>query len=355
MRWDDTMPKDISTMSKKAGLPPGTLQHTDEKKTPAHVSIITYNPEGFSEHVIEEGDFSLKPDLEGATWIQVTGINDMESMNKIGDIFSIHPLVLEDVTSGGHHPKIEDYTDYLFIILQAFHTGDEFQAEQISMIVSEDFLISFQETPSEIFKPILDRIKNGKGRMRKSGTDFLAYTLIDIIIDNYFVILDSMGGQLEEIEEKLLSDPSPDTLWQIQKYKHKVMSLRRSIWPLREVVSALERGDFALITQSTKVYLRDVYDHTIQVADVIENFRDMLAGLIDIYLSTMSNKMNEVMKVLTIIATIFIPLTFIVGIYGMNFAYMPELQNRWGYPLILIIMIAIVFSMIIYFKKKEWL
>lgn len=342
-------------MSRKVGLPPGTPLSADEKPTPPHVSIIAYDSEGFSEHVLEEGDCVLPQDREAFAWIQVMGIDDAEAVKKIGDRFSIHPLVIEDITSGGHRPKIEDYTDYLFIILQAFHAGDEFRTEQISMIVGKDVLLSFQETPTEIFKPIQDRITNARGKIRTSGTDFLAYTLIDIIIDSYFVVLDSMGEQLEDIEEELLRNPGPDTLWRIQKYKHKVMILRRSIWPLREVVSALERGDFPLMTSSTKVYLRDVYDHIIQVVDVIENFRDMLAGLTDIYLSTMSNKMNEVMKVLTIIATIFIPLTFIAGIYGMNFVYMPELQSRWGYPLILMGMMALGISMLFYFKKREWL
>lgn len=223
------------------------------------------------------------------------------------------------------------------------------------MILGSDFVISFQEREGDVFNPIRERIRSGKGRIRKMGADYLAYALVDAIVDNYFIILEKLGEKIEDIEEELVTDPSPETLQAIHNLKREMIFLRKSVWPLREVVSGMERGESALLKETTGVYLRDVYDHTIQVIDTIETFRDMLSGMLDIYLSSVSNRMNEVMKVLTIIATIFIPLTFIAGIYGMNFQYIPELGWRWGYFAVLFVMVIIGIGMVTHFRKKKWL
>jgi magnesium transporter len=231
----------------------------------------------------------------------------------------------------------------------------DIQAEQVSLVLGDNYCLTFQEQEGDIFDPIRDRLKNNKGRVRKSGVDYLIYSLIDAVVDNYFVILERLGDHIEGMETELITEPDTKTLSTIYSLKRDAVFLRRSVWPLREVVSALERNDSKIIKKTTLVYLRDVYDHTIQVIDTIETFRDMLSGMLDIYLSSVSNRMNEVMKVLTIIATIFIPLTFIAGIYGMNFKNMPELNSPLGYPVVLGLMGIIFIGMIIYFKKKKWI
>jgi magnesium transporter len=232
---------------------------------------------------------------------------------------------------------------------------NEINAEQVSIILGHNFVISFQEREGDVFNPLRERIRGGKGRVRKRGADYLAYCLIDIIIDNYFIIFEQLGERIEGLYEDLITTPTPEAFHEIQKLKQEIIFLRKSIWPLRELISALERGESSLISDSTGIYFRDVYDHTIQVIDTMETFRDLISGMVDIYLSSVSNKMNEIMKVLTIIATIFIPLTFITGIYGMNFKYMPELEWRWGYFGVWIGMVVIISGMIIYFRKKRWL
>jgi len=231
----------------------------------------------------------------------------------------------------------------------------EINSEQVSIILGQNYVISFQEKEGDVFNPIRERIRTGKGRIRKMGADYLAYGLIDAIVDGYFLILEKLGENIEDVEETMMSNPTPETLHSIHRLKRKMISIRKSVWPLREAVSTLERSDSSLIQDPTRIYLKDVYDHTIQVIDTVETFRDMLSGILDIYLSSISNKMNEIMKVLTIIATIFIPLTFIAGVYGMNFENMPELKWRWGYPAIWFVMLFIGILMLVYFRKKKWL
>jgi magnesium transporter len=253
---------------------------------------------------------------------------------------------------------LEDFGDYIFVVLKTFsynHQSDELEPEQISLILGPSFVVSFQEREGDVFNPIRERIRSNKGRIRRMGADYLAYSLLDSIVDHYFIVLEQVGEEVEFLEEELVTNPTPETLQTIHNLKREMLFLRKSVWPLREVIGALERGESSLIKESTGIYLRDVYDHTIQVIDTIETFRDMISGMLDIYLSSVSNRMNEVMKVLTIIATIFIPLTFIAGIYGMNFQYMPELEWRWGYPMVWVVMLAIGVLMLIYFRKKDWL
>ncbi len=252
---------------------------------------------------------------------------------------------------------MEAYDEYLFIVLKALFYDEKEKAiitDQISFILGKHYVISFQERESNLFDAVTERLKNGTWRIRKMGADYLLYSLIDIIIDNYFVILERLGERIDELEVQLVTSPRTEILKSIQTLKREMIFLRRSVWPLREVINSMERGESPLIESATQVYLRDIYDHTVQTIDTIETYRDMLSGMLDIYLSSVSNRLNEVMKVLTIIATIFIPLTFIVGLYGMNFEYMPELKWRWGYPSILLFMLAIGMCMIFYFKRKKW-
>ena len=292
------------------------------------------------------------------TWINIDGLHEVEIIETIGTHFDIHPLILEDILHTGQRPKFEDFEKYIFIVFKMLYfdqNGDDILEEQISIILGSNFVISFQEKEGDVFNPVRERIRAGRFQIKKRSIDYLAYALIDAVVDNYFLILEKIGEKIEDLEEELLDNPTPETLQTIHHLKRKLISLRKSIWPLREVIGGLERGESALFHESTTIYLKDVYDHTIQVIDTIETFRDMVSGMLDTYLSNVSNKMNEVMKVLTIIATIFIPLTFIAGIYGMNFEFIPELKWHWGYFFIWGLMILIVIGMIFYFRRKKWL
>jgi len=326
----------------------------------AKITILDYDERDFQEVEIRAVDecfpFRDKPTV---TWINVEGIPQVEILERLGDCFGLHHLVLEDISTPDQRPKMEDYGDYIYTVLKMLYYNDksnEVVTEQISLILSPNLVISFQEgKEGDVFGPIRERIRSEKGRIRKMGADYLAYSLVDSIVDNYFTILEKLGEKIEFLEEELVANPTPETVQSIHGLKREMIFLRKSVWPLREVVSGLERGESSLIQESTRIYLRDVYDHTIQVMDSVETFRDMLSGMLDIYLSSISNRMNEIMKVLTIIATIFIPLTFVAGVYGMNFRYMPELEQPWAYPLVLFLMLAVGLLMVFYFRKKRWL
>lgn len=353
------MPR-LITKSIRAGLPPGTLVHIGKERTEkVRITVFDYKEDSLEEKTVpsieETFPFRDKPTV---TWINVDGIHDMEVIQKVGKHFGLHPLVLEDIVNTGQRPKLEDYEKQLFIVVKMLTYDEnkrETNSEQVSFILGSNFVISFQEAPGDVFDPVRERIRNGKGRIRKMGADYLAYALIDAIVDNYFIILEKLGERIEDLETELVTDPDQDTVGAIHRLKREMIYLRKSVWPLREVVSGLERSECQLIRDPTRPFLRDVYDHTIQVIDTMETYRDMLSGMLDLYLSTISNRMNSVMKVLTIIATIFIPLTFIAGIYGMNFEFMPELHWRWGYPAILAIMFLIGIAMLFFFRKKKWL
>ncbi|OGW51498.1 MAG: magnesium and cobalt transport protein CorA [Nitrospirae bacterium RBG_13_43_8] len=354
------MPELMKKRSRKAGLPPGTLIHIGEKKTEeVKITIMDYDETQLQEKEAKTFDecfpYKGRPTV---TWINVDGIHQIETLEKLGECFELHPLTLEDVLNTDQRPKMEDFGDYMYIVLKMFSYNDknnEILIEQVSFILGSNFVLSFQENVGDVFDPIRERIRSGKGRIRKMGADYLLYSLLDAIVDNYFIILEKIGEQIEFIEERLIINPASKTLNIIHKLKRDMLFLRRSVWPLREVISGMERGEFSLIKGTTKIYLRDVYDHNIQIIDTIETLREMLSGMLDIYLTSISNRLNAVMKVLTIIATIFMPLTFLAGIYGMNFKYMPELEWKWGYFLILLVMFAIGISMLFYFKKKKWL
>ncbi len=343
----------------KTGLPPGTPVFIGEKKAEkSRVSVMDYDESRFQEreiHKIEECiPFKESPTV---TWINVDGVHDVEFIQKLGEYFDLHPLIIEDIVNTQQRPKMEESEKYIYLVLKMLYVDNEkgeTQVEQVSVVFGKNFVLSFQEKEGDIFESIRERIRNGKGRIRKMGADYLAYALIDAVVDHYFIILERDGEKIEVLEENVVADPEPQTLQDIHRLKREMIFLRRSTWPLRELVNALERGESPLVQKTTRIYLRDVYDHTIQVIDTLETYRDMLSGMHDTYLSSISNRMNEVMKVLTIIATIFIPITFIAGIYGMNFEFMPELKWRWAYFGVWGIILFIVLGMVFFFKRKKW-
>ena len=345
--------------SKKAGLAPGSLVHVGERKVEeVKISVMKYNETDLSE---------MKPDgidacgqltkKDSVTWINISGIHDVTMIEKLGTCFNLHPLVLEDVLNTGQRPKMDVFDDYIFVVLKMVYpdvSHEGIQYEQVSLIIGSNYVISLQEVEEDIFDPVRERIRQGKGRIRRQGSDYLAYSLTDMVVDQYFRILEDLGEQIETLQDAVIEDPDPSSPGIIQNLKREILFLRKSVWPLREIINALTRGESDLIRSETVLFLRDVYDHTIQIIDTIETFRDMLSGTLDIYLSNVSNRMNEVMKVLTIMATIFIPMTFVAGIYGMNFKYMPELEWPWSYPAVWLVLVVMFVSMVIWFKRKKW-
>ncbi|HSE83517.1 MAG TPA: magnesium/cobalt transporter CorA [Thermodesulfobacteriota bacterium] len=346
--------------SEKAGLPPGTLIHIGEKKIDeTRIRVMDYDEQHFEEKEAEtvEECFAYK-DKSTVTWINIDGLHDVSTVEKIGNHFGLHPLLLEDILNTGQRPKIEDYGGYIFIVLKMLYYDEEenmIMAEQMSFVLLRGVVISFQEREGDVFEPLRERIRQSKGRIRRAGADYLFYSLIDAIVDNYFIILEKFGEIIEDLEEELVSNPTQKTLYLIHVLRREMLFLRKAIWPLREVIVGCERAESSLIQESMVTYFRDIYDHVIQVIDTAETFREMISGMLDTYLSSNSNRMNEVMKVLTMMATIFIPLTFIAGIYGMNFDYMPELNKKWGYPLVLLLMLIVAIGLVVYFKKKKWI
>jgi magnesium transporter len=354
----------MNSYVRKAKLPPGSLVYTGQgtNDSKALISVFVYN-----EAHLEEKDITTLPEAlalrrpDCITWINITGLADTGTIAEIGRHFDIHALVLEDILHVAQRPKCEDYGDYLFVVARMLDSTarpgrtPEISGEQVSCILGKDYLITFQERPGDVFDAVRNRLRQSKGQVRQMGPDYLAYALLDAIVDNYFVILERIGEDSEAIEEALVENPSEAMMHRIHAMKRLMITLRRAIWPLREAVGILERGDTPLITKRSRIYYRDLYDHTIQVMDVVESLRDVAGGMLDTYLSALSNRMNNVMKVLTIIATIFIPLTFIAGIYGMNFEYMPELQQPWAYPATLLVMLATAAVMLLFFRRKHWL
>ena len=352
----------IKRLSVKSGLPPGTLVHIGEKTTdeiPITVTVIDYNAENYEEREVKDIEecFQFK-ETPTVTWININGVHDPKIVEKIGKFFGIHPLTLEDILNTGHRPKIDDFEDYLYVVLKMLSFDiqeNDILSEQVSLVFGNNYVISFQEKEGDVFNPLRNRIKNSKGRIRKMSADYLAYSLIDSVIDNYYVILEKISEEIEALEEELVTNPTPKTLQSLHDLKRDTLFIRKSIRPFRDIIDSMERGESPLIQDSTQVYLRDLYDHTIQIIETVETLRDMISGMLDIYLSSVSNRMNEVMKTLTIFAAIFIPLTFIAGLYGMNFEFMPELKVRWAYPTLLGVMFVIGISFVMYFKKKKWL
>jgi len=343
---------------KTIGHPPGTVLDTQNSNGKAMITVFDYDTKVFQEREVEQVEECLPfKESSTVTWINIEGI-DSNVIKKISDIYGVHSLVLEDIVSTGQRPKMEDYGDYIYIVFRMIYFNDKVHDivdEQISLILGENFVISIQEKEGDVFDPIRQRIRDYKGRIRTMGTDYLAYTLLDSVVDNYYVVLEKRGEDIENLEEEVMINPSNLIARKIHSLKRDMIYLRKQIWPLREVVSGLQRNESKLIKKQTGLFLRDVYDHTIQVMDTVDSFRDMLSGIHDSYLSGISNKMNEIMKVLTIFAAIFIPLTFMAGVYGMNFEYMPELKWKYGYFVLLGLMACVGFGMLFFFKKKKWI
>ena len=340
-------------------MPPGSLIHIGKrKKDKIKITQLCYSHDSFEENEIDIADTCLLSKRTASiNWINVDGIHEVDILEKIGNCFGLHPLVMEDILNTEQRPKIENLGEYIYIVVKLLSYDNqlaEFATEQASFILGENLVISFNEQENAIFTPVREQIRQGIGRIRKLGADYLIYTLLDMIVDNYFVVLEELGEKIEDVEDELVTKPSPDTLQVIHKLKKQMLFLHKSVWPLREVLGSLERGETALINDSTDIYIRDLYDHVIQIMDTTETLRDILSSMLDIYLSSISNRMNEIMKVLTIISTVFIPLSFIVGLYGMNFENMPEYHWPWMYPAVWITMITIAGSMLVYFKKKKW-
>ena len=349
----------IKKRSQKAGLPPGTLIHIGEPGSgEVRTTVVEYDEAHFQEREWDnpEGCYVFPP-RPAVTWINVDGIHQKALVEKMGECFRLHPLIQEDILNTDQRPKVEDYGEDLFIVVKSLsydERTEEIAVEQISLILRPEGVLSFQEKVGDAFAGVKERLRNGKGRLRRMGPDALVYALLDLVVDHYFAVLERLGERVESLEANLLADPSSLTLQKLQKLKREMLFLRKWVWPMREVLGSLERGDFSVIQESTRIYLRDVYDHTIQVMDTIEILRDILSGMVDIYLSSINNRLNGVMKVLTIIATIFMPLTFLAGVYGMNFKFMPELEWRWGYPFALLFMALIAGVMLVIFWRKKW-
>jgi magnesium transporter len=349
----------VRRSKEKIGLPPGTAVYLGEPSDePLRISLLDYDEERVTERVLDDlrEAFPFR-DSPSVSWINVDGLHDVVSIEAIAAHFGLHPLVVEDVVHTGQRPKAEDYEDTLFIVLRMLSYNEQedwVDDEQVSLVLGPGWVLSFQQRAGDVFDGVRERIRSNRGRIRRANADYLAYSLIDAVVDQYFVVLERIGERVEVLGEEVSERASPKKLEEIRRLKRELLFLRKSIWPLREVLSGVQRGESPLFDEHTLIYLRDVYDHTIQVIDTVETYRDMMAGLLDVYLTSVSNRMNEVMKVLTVIATIFIPLTFVAGIYGMNFVHMPELSWNFGYFGALGVMGVIALGMLTYFKKKGW-
>ncbi|MGV8161823.1 MAG: magnesium/cobalt transporter CorA [Candidatus Nanoarchaeia archaeon] len=346
--------------SSKTGMPPGSLVYVGDKiPKGTRIRVIDYSEDSYEQNEVQDVRDILKyKKTNSVTWINFDGVHNPQLIEAVGKEFCLHPLVMEDILNTDQRSKIDDYEDYIYIVARMFYNIrgiEEIHSEQISIIIGKNFVLSFQETEGDIFDILRDRLKLNKGKVRKLGSDYLGYSLLDLLVDNYFSIMEKMGEDLETIEDALAEEPDPSTLQRIHNIKQRMIFLRKSVWPLREAISKFQRLENPLITPETRIYLRDVYDHTIQVIDTIESYRDTTSSMIDIYLSSISYKMNEIMKVLTIISTIFIPLTFIAGVYGMNFEFMPEITWKYGYFVILGFMAIVGVTMLYYFKKRKWI
>lgn len=346
---------------RKRGMPPGTVTYVGRKQNAAvALEAIRVDETGVRQtYPAGAEECAQYVDAPGLTWINMDGLHDPDCVTRLGELFHLHPLVLEDIVHTGQRPKLDELGDALFLVLKMLRYDEESQTvsdEQVCFVLKENVLLTFQEKGNgDVFGEVRKRLLAGAGKLCKSGPDYLMYGLIDALVDNYFVVLERMGEDIEEVEEALLASPTPGELETIHGLRREALFLRRFIWPLREVLARLEKGGSPLIQDSTIVYLRDLYDHTIQVMDTVETFRDMLSGMLELYLSNVSLKLNETMKVLTMISTIFIPLSFLASLYGMNFKHMPELETQYGYFVVLGVMASTVTGMVLFFRRKGWL
>jgi magnesium transporter len=347
---------------KKPGDSPGTIVHTGEKRLEQpRITLIGYDAADFESREIEPAgiaDCFPPPDADRVTWLNIDGLHDTDLLHDLGQRAGLHPLMVEDIGSVGQRPKQEEYETNHFIVLRMLRyneTNHQVEEEQLSIVVGPNYVLSFQEAAGDSFDPVRERLRLGRGQIRSRGADYLAYALMDAVVDEYFVVVETIGDRIEQLEQDVILDPQPETASAIHHLKNELLVMRRAVWPLRDLFNSLLRDESPIFSQGTRVYLRDAYDHAVQVIDNTETMRDLTAGLLDMYLSSVSNRMNETMKVLTLIATMFIPLTFLVGVYGMNFDYMPELHWAWAYPVLWIAMVAVAATMFIWFRRKSWL
>lgn len=349
----------VPRITKKAGSAPGTIVHTGEQKVEqSRLSFLDYDAGGLREkNMVEISECLPLKDLPTVSWINLDGLHDIATLESLGECFGLHALVLEDIASVNQRAKIEEFDDHIYVVMHMLFFDEakgRVFSEQLSLVVGDNFVLSFQERIGDVFEPVRERLRVGKGRIRRRGPDYLAYALIDAVVDNYYAVLEKIGDRVETLDATIMEKPTEDTLHQIHALKREMLVVRRSVWPVREVVSSLYRSDHGLVSEETKVFLRDVYDHAVQVLDTVETLRDLTAGLTDLYLSAVGHRQNEVMKVLTIMASIFIPLTFLAGIYGMNFERMPELSITWAYPALLGFMVVMAGLMAWYFRRRGW-
>jgi magnesium transporter len=357
----------------RIGLPPGSVvYHGEAPAEPVQIHLVSYSADHVesSDHVALETALSHR-DRPARSWIHVSGIHDPERIGRIGTHFGLHPLLQEDIVHTSQRPKVEVYDDMVYVVLQTLTLpspsgtdrsgGDTpppvqpLRAEQVSLVVGPTWVLSFQERPDPLFAPVRERLRHGRGRIRTQGPDYLAYALVDVVVDSYFLVLEHLGNRIEALEDEVLDDPSPDVQATINETRRDLVSMRRQTWPVRDVLARLERLDTPVWSDDLRPFVRDAYDHAVQVLDLVESQRDIVSGLSDLSMTALSNRMNEIMKVLTIIGTIFLPLTFIAGIYGMNFEYMPELQIWWMYPLVWVLMIGGAAGLLGFFRRKGWL
>lgn len=354
------MSDSLSTVADKLGMLPGALVHVGNvHEAVTRLSVVDYTSEYANEHSIQSIDeLGLYKDSSSITWVIIEGLTDVGVVADVGAMFDIHPLVLEDILNTHQRPKFEEYDNYLFVVLKCLMPAKgEFSVnyEQISLLVLNNVVLMFKEKTDDLFHPLLKQVRGSKGRLRSLGSDYLTYAILDTIVDQGFLLIDALDETVILVENDVYDNPTPATLNQIQRLKREMINVRRNMSPVREMLSAMLRSESPLINEHTFLYLRDVSDHSLRVIESIESYRDILSGLLEIYISSISNKMNEVMKVLTVFASIFIPLTFLAGIYGMNFEYMPELHWKWAYPTLWVGFITIPAVLLVYFKKKKWL
>ncbi|TVZ28447.1 magnesium transporter [Gillisia sp. Hel_I_86] len=349
-------PKSTNALNKA----PGTVAYVGRKESAEiKLEVTDYNKVNYERFIFDNVAPAFKfENKENITWIDVDGLSNTAEIEKLGKYYKLHPLIIEDIVNTNQRPKIDEYQDYLFLVAKMLYHKENgiLEHEHISIVIGQDYVLTFQEADGDVFNGVRERLKNPKGRLRNNGPDYLVFALLDAIIDNYFIVIEEISDRIEALEEQLFTtQPSDDITFEIQELKRTVLRIRRAVFPLREVISRLEKMDTTLIQDKTLNYIRDLYDHIIQVSENIEIYREMTWGLMDMYMTTLSNKMNEVMKVLTIMASIFIPLTFMAGIYGMNFEYMPELRWKYSYFVLWGLMILVFLGMILYFKRKKWL
>jgi len=325
----------------------------------SHIRVMHYDAQRLDEIANATVDECLAlAQPPGVTWIDVDGARDPAVVDALGRAFDLHPLVIEDAQNDQQRAKLDDLGEYLFMVLVPVHAptdGEPLERHTISLVLGKSYLITFSHGQSALFEPVRERLRTSRGRIRTLGTDYLAHALVDTIVDGYFVVLECIADRLETIEEELLTDPDPTDLPALYQARQDLLTMRHAVWPLRDTLVQIERRDSPLVAVTTAIYFRDVYDHAVQLLDTIETLHEMASGLFDLYLSSVSNRLNEVMKVLTIISTMFIPLTFLTGVYGMNFRYMPELGWRWGYPMVWVIALGLVGFMLWIFRRKGWL